>query len=71
MLSTMKGTNYMKDFQDFVDSLDQDFIDTIQEDTSYTLNQKAPVMNKLITESFTVAMRILERYHEWLHDNEQ
>lgn len=61
----------MKDFQDFVDSLDQDFIDTIQEDTSYTLNQKAPVMNKLITESFTVAMRISERYHEWLHDNEQ
>ena len=59
----------LKDFQEFVDSLDQDFIDSIQEDTTYTLTQKAPAINKLITGSFAISMRVLERYHEWIHSD--
>lgn len=60
----------MKNFQDFVDSLDQDFIDDVLSNATYTLNQKAPLANTLITGSFAVTMRVLERYHEWLHDAE-
>lgn len=60
----------MKDFQEFCDSLDQEFIDDILSDATYTLSQKAPLANTLITGSFAITMRVLERYHEWLHDGE-
>lgn len=57
----------MKDFQEFVDSLDQGFIDDVLSDTTYTLKQKAPLANTLVTGSFAITMRVLERYHDWLH----
>lgn len=59
----------MKDFQEFCDSLDQEFIDDVLSDTTYALNQKAPLSNTLVTGSFAISMRVLERYHEWLHDD--
>lgn len=59
----------MKDFQEFCNSLDQEFINDILSDTTYTLNQKAPLANTLITGSFAITMRVLERYHEWLNSD--
>lgn len=59
----------MKAFQEFCDSLDQEFIDDVLSDTTYALNQKAPLSNTLITGSFAISKRVLEHYHEWLHDD--
>lgn len=58
----------MKNFQEFADSLDQEFIDSIISETSYIMNQKASFPNTLLGNSFAISMRILERYHYWLHD---
>lgn len=57
----------MKDFQAFCDSLDQEFIDSLSEETSYVLNANVSLGNTLMSNDFAVTMRILERYHEWLH----
>lgn len=61
----------MKSFQDFCDSLDQDFIDTLLTDTNYVLKQKVHPDNQMLANSFAISMRLLERYHEWLHENDQ
>lgn len=57
----------MKTFQEFCDSLDQEFIDSLSEETSYVLNTKPNPENVLMATSFAIAMRILERYHEWVY----
>lgn len=57
----------MKNFQDFCDSLDQEFIDSLSEETSYVLNANVSFGNTILANNFAVTMRILERYHEWLH----
>lgn len=57
----------MKNFQDFCDSLDQEFIDTLKSETSYVLHNAAAPENIFLSGNFATTMRILERYHEWLH----
>lgn len=56
----------MKSFQEFCDSLDQEFVSSLSEDTGYVLSANAQFENKLMANSFSITMRILERYHEWL-----
>lgn len=60
----------MKDFQDFCDSLDQDFISDLASETSYVMSANAKFANTILANDFAVTMRILERYHEWLHDED-
>lgn len=57
----------MKSFQEFCNSLDQEFIDSLVEETEYVLNANVKFENKLLANNFAITMRILERYHEWLH----
>lgn len=57
----------MKDFQKFCDSLDQAFIDSLSVETSYVLNADASFGNTIMANDFAITMRVLERYHEWLH----
>lgn len=59
----------MKDFQDFADSLDQEFIDTVLSETSYSMKNALSFENSILGMSFSVAMRILEHYHEWLQND--
>ncbi len=61
----------MKSFQEFCDSLDQNFIDTLTSETSYVLHNAAAPENILLGGNFAVTMRILERYHEWLHSDSE
>lgn len=64
-----KETYDMKDFQDFADSLDQEFIDTVLSETSFSMKNALSFENSILGTSFSVAMRILERYHEWLQND--
>lgn len=60
----------MKTFQDFCDSLDQEFINTLTSETSYVMNQNVKLENTLLANDFSITMRILERYHEWIHTSD-
>lgn len=57
----------MKNFQKFCDSLDQAFIDSLSAETSYVLNANVSFGNTIMANDFAITMRVLERYHEWLH----
>jgi len=58
----------MKDFQEFIDSLDREFVDTLVSETSGVIGRNAPFANTVLGNNFAVTLRILERYHEWLHE---
>lgn len=62
----------MKDFQEFCDSLDESFCyEDIIPEVEEALRAKAPAINTIMATSFAVAMRVLERYHYWLHENDE
>lgn len=60
----------MKNFQKFCDSLDQEFIDSLTSETSYIAKQNVSFANTILANNFAITMRILERYHEWLHSSD-
>lgn len=61
----------MKSFQDFCNSLDPEFIKNITSETTYVLRNAAKPENILMGGNFAITMRILERYHEWLHPDSE
>lgn len=61
----------MRDFQEFCDSLDQEFINTLASETSYVLRNAFAPENILLAGNFAITMRVLERYHEWLHSDSE
>ena len=61
----------MRDFQEFCDSLDQEFINTLASETSSVLRNASAPENILLAGNFAITMRVLERYHEWLHSDSE
>lgn len=61
----------MRDFQEFCDSLDQEFINTLASETSYVLRNASAPENILLAGNFAITMRVLKRYHEWLHSDSE
>ena len=53
----------MKDFQDFINRLDSETVDTIvtsASNASGSLEEREP---------FMISLKLLQMYHDWLHDN--
>lgn len=63
----------MRSFQEFCDSLslDQEFINDISSETTHVLHKAAGPENILMGGNFAITMKILERYHEWLHSDSE
>lgn len=56
----------MKDFEEFIYSIDPDTYQTIM----LSANQSQATTNRHDSDakSFTIALELLERYHNWLHE---
>lgn len=57
----------MKDFNDFIESIDSDSYETIKLAANQSMN--ITNRNSVLDAAYFISIELLERYHNWLNEN--
>lgn len=63
----MKGGEHMKSYQDFISTLSDEKCESITREILEN-REPAPITEAVPEISFKISLKLLELYHEWLHN---